>query len=57
MYTGKEEHENKNSIETEIEIEIQESSVLELHMTNCDGPVASCTNHKYMLLQYSIVCF
>jgi len=51
MYTGKEEHENKNSVETEIEIEIeiQESSVLELQMTNCDEPVASCTNHKYML--------
>lgn len=51
MYTGKEDHENKNSIETEIEIEIeiQESTVLEPQMTNCDEPVASYTNHKYML--------
>lgn len=49
MYTGKKDHENKNSIETEIEIEIQESSVLEPQMTNCDEPVATYTNHKYML--------
>lgn len=57
MYTGKEDHEIKNSIETEIEIEIeiQESSVLEPQMTNCDEPVANCTNHKYVTCYINIL--